>query len=160
MATSTSEFEILLERLRGGDEDAAWQLVCEYGPHVVAVVRRRLRRQIRARLDSQDLVQAVWKSFFFDLPGMEEIRSPEQLIKLLVEFAHNKVVDAYRQHLFAERRRAGLESPLPPQDELERDTAEEPGDDFPGRAATPSQFAVAREEWQRMLESAPRCTKR
>jgi RNA polymerase sigma factor (sigma-70 family) len=155
MATSTSEFEILLDRVRTGDEDAAWQLVCEYGPHVVAVVRRRIRRQIRVRLDSQDLVQAVWKSFFFDLPGRSEIRTPEQLIKLLVEFTHNKVVDAYREHLFAGRRRAELENPPAAKDDDEQESADERPVEPPGRAATPSQFAVAREELQRMLQKRP-----
>jgi RNA polymerase sigma factor (sigma-70 family) len=156
MATSTSDFETLLERLRTGDEEAAWQLVCEYGPHVVAVVRRRLRRQIRARLDSQDLVQAVWKSFFLDMPGIADLRSPEQLIKLLVELTQNKVVDAYRHHLYAERRRAAQEEAALHEEnpECERWPAEN-GVEIIGRDATPSQFAMAREHWQRMLHERP-----
>lgn len=143
MATSTTDFETLLSRLRLGDEDAAWDLVCEYGPHVVAVLRRRLNGQIRARVDSQDLAQAVWKSFFLGLGDMQDIRSPEQLIAALVRMAHYKLLNAYRDQLYAPRRGAVQEVPFVPQDGE--------GERIAGRVATPSQFAIARERWQEML---------
>lgn len=143
MATSITDFESLLGRLRLGDEDAAWELVCEYGPHVVAVLRRRLKSQIRVRIDSQDLAQAVWKSFFLGIDDMTEIRSPEQLMAALVRMAHYKLTDAYRRHLYAVESGAVREQPFVRQDET--------GDQVPGREATPSQFAIARERWQQML---------
>jgi RNA polymerase sigma factor (sigma-70 family) len=142
MAT-TSDFETLLDRLRQGCDDAAWQLICEYGPHIVAVVRRRLHRNIRARVDSQDLVQAVWKSFFFDMAGIEDIRSPDQLMAVLVTMTQNKIVDVHRRHVYAERRGVAHETPL-------ACLKEEEGELRP-REASPSQFAMARECWQQML---------
>jgi RNA polymerase sigma factor (sigma-70 family) len=144
MATSTTDFESLLERLRLGDEDAAWELVCEYGPHVMAVLRRRLRNQIRVRIDSQDLAQAVWKSFFIGIGDMAEIRSPEQLMAALVRMAHCKLLNAYRDQLYAQVRGAVQEVPFVPQDA--------DGERIAGREATPSQFAIARERWQQMLK--------
>jgi RNA polymerase sigma factor (sigma-70 family) len=142
-ATSSTEFEILLDRLRSGDDDAAWQLVCEYGPHVLAVVRRMINRQIRVRLDSQDLAQTVWKSFFFNIVEMTKVRSPDELIGTLVQMTRHKVIDAYRRHLFAAGNGAVRERPL-----FERDAE---GERIPGPEGTPSQFAMVRERWQRML---------
>ncbi|MEX2137696.1 MAG: sigma-70 family RNA polymerase sigma factor [Pirellulales bacterium] len=143
MATTSTDFETLLERLRLGDEDAAWELVCEYGPHVMAVLRRRLKSQIRARIDSQDLAQAVWKSFFLGIGDMAEIRSPEQLMAALVRLAQYKLWDAYRDQLYTASRAAHREKRLTPHNE--------DGDQIPGREGTPSQFAIARERWQQML---------
>jgi RNA polymerase sigma factor (sigma-70 family) len=144
MATTSTDFESLLGRLRLGDEDAAWDLVCEYGPHVVAVLRRRLRNQIRVRVDSQDLAQAVWKSFFLGIGDMAEIRSPEQLMAALVRMAQHKLIDAYRGQLYAVSNGAVREVPF-----ISHDTQ---GEQFCGREATPSQFAIARERWQQMLK--------
>ena len=138
---------MLLARLRSGDEDAAWQLVDEYGPHVMAVVRRRLNRQIRVRLDSQDLAQAVWKSFFFDIASLTDIRSPEELIRLLVGMTQNKVNDAYRRNLYTAYNGAVRERRLALEDSQDEGLASAEG--------TPSQFAIMRERWQKLLTGAP-----
>jgi RNA polymerase sigma-70 factor (ECF subfamily) len=142
---SSNDFVLLLDRLRSGDEDAAWTLVYEYGPHIIAVIRRRLKSEMRARVDSQDLSQAVWKSFFVDLPGRADIQSPEQLIQALVQMAHHKLVDAYRRQLYALSRGAIREQPFQHDDEG--------GAQLPGRDPTPSQLAIARELWSKMLRS-------
>jgi RNA polymerase sigma factor (sigma-70 family) len=137
---------MLLVRLRSGDEDAAWQLVCEYGPHVMAVVRRRLNRQIRVRLDSQDLAQAVWKSFFFDIASLTDIRSPEELIRLLVGMTQNKLNDAYRRNLYTAYNGAVRERRLALEGSQDDRLASAEG--------TPSQFAIMRERWQKLLTGA------
>jgi DNA-directed RNA polymerase specialized sigma24 family protein len=146
MSTTSADFETLLNRLRLGDEEAAWQLVYEYGPHVMAVVRRRMNRQIRVRLDSQDLAQAVWKSFFVDIACMSNIRSPEELIGHLVRMTQHKLVDAYRRHLYAANNGAVHERPLVLEDSE--------GERIASPDATPSQFAIMRERWQKMLADA------
>jgi DNA-directed RNA polymerase specialized sigma24 family protein len=102
-SSSVTEFEKLLDRLRRGDDDAAWQLVGEYGPHVTAVVRRMIRTQMRVRVDSQDLAQTVWKSFFLNIEEMTNVRTPEELIKTLVRVTQHKVQDAYRRQLYLAR---------------------------------------------------------
>lgn len=146
MSTTSADFETLLNRLRIGDEDAAWQLVCEYGPHVMAVVRRRMNRQIRVRLDSQDLAQAVWKSFFVDVACMSRIRSPEELMGHLVRMTQHKLIDAYRRHLYAANSGAIHERPL--------DLDDSQGERIASPEGTPSQFAIMRERWQKMLADA------
>jgi RNA polymerase sigma factor (sigma-70 family) len=143
MATTSMDFESLLLRLRLGDEDAAWDLVCEYGPHVVAVLRRKLKNQIRARIDSQDLAQAVWKSFFLGIDEIAQIRSPEQLMAALIRLAHCKLLNAYRDQLYAPIRGVAREVHF---------VSQEAGERFAGREATPSAFAIARERWQQMLK--------
>jgi DNA-directed RNA polymerase specialized sigma24 family protein len=109
------------------------------------VLRRKLRNQIRVRIDSQDLAQAVWKSFFLGIGDLGEIQSPEQLIAALLHLAHCKVLNAYRDQLYTGRRGAVQEVPFVPCDA--------DGERIAGREATPSQFAIAREQWQQMLQN-------
>jgi DNA-directed RNA polymerase specialized sigma24 family protein len=142
-SSSVTEFEKLLDRLRRGDDDAAWQLVGEYGPHVTAVVRRMIRTQMRVRVDSQDLAQTVWKSFFLNIEEMTNVRTPEELIKTLVRVTQHKVQDAYRRQLYLARNGAMRERQLEAHD-LDEER-------IPGSDGTPSQFAIVRERWQRML---------
>jgi RNA polymerase sigma-70 factor (ECF subfamily) len=146
MSTAATDFETLLNRLRLGDEHAAGQLVSEYGPHVMAVVRRRLNRQIRVRLDSQDLAQTIWKSFFLNIVEMTKVRSPEELIGRLVGMAQHKLTDAYRRHLYAAYNGAVHERPLEPKDSQ--------GERIASSGATPSQFAIMHERWQKLLADA------
>lgn len=137
----TTSFESLLDQVRHGSEEAAWQLIEDYGSHILSVVRRQLDRDMRARLDSQDLVQAVWKSFFTDRDHMEAIVNPQQLIAFLAKMARNKVVDEFRRNIRTRR-------------DIEREDAEirnEKLDYQRGRDPTPSQVAIARERWSSML---------
>ena len=136
-----------MDRLRQGCDDAAWQLLCEYGPHVVAVIRRRLDRDMRVRVDSQDVIQAVWKSFFFDMAGIDSIHSPDELMRVLVTMAQNKLADAHRRHVRAERRGVLQTTPIALLNEDE--------DGVRKRVSTPSQFAMARERWQQLLDESP-----
>jgi RNA polymerase sigma factor (sigma-70 family) len=138
----TTSFESLLDQVRHGSEEAAWQLIEEYGSHILSVVRRQLDREMRARLDSQDLVQAVWKSFFTDRDRMEAIVSPQQLIAFLASMARNKVIDEFRRNIRTSKR------------DIEREDGEirnEKLDYQRGRDPTPSQVAIARERWSSML---------
>jgi DNA-directed RNA polymerase specialized sigma24 family protein len=105
-----------------------------------------MNRQIRVRLDSQDLAQAVWKSFFFDIGKLTDIRSPEELIGLLVGMTQHKVIDAYRRQLYSARNGAVRERPLALEDTQ--------GERVASREGTPSQFAIMREQWQRILSGA------
>ncbi|MCA9151905.1 MAG: hypothetical protein KDA92_21530, partial [Planctomycetales bacterium] len=53
-------FSHLLEQVRQGSDEAAWDLVETYGPHVLRTIRRTLSREIRGKFDSDDFAQAVW----------------------------------------------------------------------------------------------------
>jgi RNA polymerase sigma factor (sigma-70 family) len=100
------EFEGLIRRVRSGDGPAAAELVRLYEPEIRRTVRVRLRMDSRLRrlFDSMDVCQSVLGSFFARAAlGQFDIDQPEQVLKLLVTMAHNKLAEQVRrQH--AQRR--------------------------------------------------------
>jgi len=100
-----STFHELIRRVRAGDQEAAAELVRQYEPAIRRSVRFRLADAgLRRLLDSTDICQAVFLSFFVrTASGQYELETPEQLQQLLVKMARNKLVNlAQQQH--AERR--------------------------------------------------------
>lgn len=88
-----SSFEDLICRVRAGDQDAATELVQRYEPSIRRAVRFRLADSRLVRLfDSMDICQSVFASFFVrTAAGQFDIDKPEQLLKLLVAIARNKL---------------------------------------------------------------------
>jgi RNA polymerase sigma-70 factor (ECF subfamily) len=98
-------FADLLSRVRSGDEQAATELIRRYESAVRVEVRMRLAdSRLRRVLDSMDLCQSVMASFFIRAAaGQYNLERPEQLARLLVTIARNKVAyQARRQQ--AQRR--------------------------------------------------------
>jgi RNA polymerase sigma factor (sigma-70 family) len=91
--SASASFEDLIRRVRAGDQDAAAELVQRYAPAIRRAVRFRLRDSRLARLvDSMDICQSVLASFFVrTAAGQYDIAEPEQLLKLLVAMARNKL---------------------------------------------------------------------
>lgn len=85
-------------RLRAGDLDAAVHLVREYEPIIRLEVRSRLRDpSLRRLLDSVDVCQSVLASFFFRATaGQYDLEGPQNLVRVLVTMARNKVASAAR----------------------------------------------------------------
>jgi RNA polymerase sigma-70 factor (ECF subfamily) len=86
-------FADLVRRLRGGDEQAAEQLVRQYEAAIRLEVRCRLGDpRLRRVFDSMDVCQAVLGSFFVRAAaGQFELDRPEQLLQLLKGMARKKV---------------------------------------------------------------------
>jgi len=96
-----STFHDLIRRVRAGDQDAAAELVRQYEPAIRRAVHFRLvDAGLRRLLDSTDICQAVFLSFFVrTASGQYELETPEQLQQLLVKMARNKLVNlAQQQH--------------------------------------------------------------
>jgi RNA polymerase sigma factor (sigma-70 family) len=148
MTDSKQEFQQLLEGVREGDDDAARALVERYGPHVLRVVRRKLDKRLRSKFDSADFLQAVWASFFAIPDQKFTFNESGALVAFLVTLARNKVVEAVRQRLQTQKhdvhREESLDAPGPHEEAH-----------LPGREPTPSAIAIAREEWQRVLQKQP-----
>jgi DNA-directed RNA polymerase specialized sigma24 family protein len=105
MSSEDATFQELIEWVRRGDGEAAVCLVRRYESAIRRAARFRLRSaRLNAVLDSLDICQSVLASFFVRAAAGEyEITEPEQLLRLLVQMARNKVVDhARREH--AQRR--------------------------------------------------------
>jgi RNA polymerase sigma factor (sigma-70 family) len=82
-----------IRRIRTGDAEAARQLIQQYEPVVRLEVRMRLSDPRLGRvLDSMDICQSVMASFFVRAAGGQyDLDQPQDLVKLLVVMARNKV---------------------------------------------------------------------
>ena len=137
-------FDSLIARIRCGNEDAARQLLDEYGPHIIRVIRRRMNPQIRERYDSQDFTQAVWASFFGNLQDITRFSKATELVQFLSRVASNKVIDAGRRTQV--RRETHIDDFTETETQTDRDhrlNIAEP---------TPSQHAIAIEQWNNLVE--------
>src|SRR5882672_7102445 len=88
-----SVFADLLKRVRGGDSDAASELVRIYESAIRVAVRTRLSDpELRRQFDSMDVCQSVLASFFLRAAaGQYDLHDPEQLVALLTQMARNKL---------------------------------------------------------------------
>lgn len=91
------EFRSLVSQVKQGSEEAARELISQYGRHVMRVVRRSLDRQLRSKFDSMDFSQAVWLSFFRDRQKIAEFDQPHQLVVFLANVTRNKVIEETRR---------------------------------------------------------------
>jgi RNA polymerase sigma-70 factor (ECF subfamily) len=148
MTDGVQEFQDLMQRVRQGNEQASRDLFDRYGPHVLRVVRRRLHKKLRPKYDSDDFVQAVWASFFTDMPEERSFEQPEALVAYLARMAQNKVVSAFRHRLQTAKCDVDQERSL-------NDSTAFPADSLPARQPTPSQYVMADEEWDRLLARQP-----
>jgi RNA polymerase sigma-70 factor (ECF subfamily) len=108
-ASSRSDIEDLIARVRGGDQDSAAELVREYEPYVRRAVRIRLRDpRLRSALDTADICQSVMASFFARLAlGQYDLSEPRRLAALLVTMARSKVATRARRAEVTRRDRQG-----------------------------------------------------
>jgi RNA polymerase sigma-70 factor (ECF subfamily) len=92
-------FPELIRRIRAGDEQAAAELVRRFEPAVRRAIRFRMRDPaLRRSLDSGDICQSVMASFFVRAAsGQFDIDDPEQVVKLLVVMARNKLASQARK---------------------------------------------------------------
>jgi RNA polymerase sigma-70 factor (ECF subfamily) len=86
-------FTTFIRRIRAGDAQAAEELLRQYEPAIRMEVRIRLRdSRLRRVFDSMDFCQSVLGSFFVRAAAGEyDLEKPEQLLRLLVAIARNKV---------------------------------------------------------------------
>jgi RNA polymerase sigma-70 factor (ECF subfamily) len=88
-----------LGRIREGDDSAAEELVRRYEPLIRREVRLRIEDDRLNRLfDSNDVSQSVLASFFVRVAvGEYDLESPQQLTRLLVAMARNKLASRARR---------------------------------------------------------------
>jgi RNA polymerase sigma-70 factor (ECF subfamily) len=102
-----ASFRNLMHRVRTGDPQAALELVRGYEWAIRLHVRVRLTKpDLRRLVDSMDIVQLVWASFFPRAAARYDLDDPKKLLNLLITLAHNKLVDEAR-NLRRKRRGAG-----------------------------------------------------
>jgi RNA polymerase sigma factor (sigma-70 family) len=148
MADKRKDFSELMRRVSQGEEPAFRELLDQYGPHLLRVIRRKLDRKLRQSFDSADFLQDVWKSFLTCPRKEQPFSEPDELVAFLAEMAVNKVVEAFRARVQAQKRTANREESL-------EETLAKNGELFVARQPTPSQVAVAKEQWDLILERQP-----
>lgn len=146
------QFAELIEQVRAGSQDAAWQLVEKYGRDVQRFVRRSLHQRLRSKFDSLDFVQIVWGSFFRAPERLQGMARAEQLIAYLATLAKFKVLTEVRRRLQTEKydvKRedvSGASHPSP--------------DENSGPLPTASAVAIAKERWDQLLADEPEQVRR
>lgn len=141
------QFTALMQQVRAGSEDAARRILELYGEHIYRAVRRRLNRELRSRFDSGDFAQAVWASFFANREAAHRFDRPDALIAFLARMASNKIIDECRR-VGAAKRNISRERSLDGSSLAADQT-------IAGPEPTPSQHAIAHEQWERMTAGQP-----
>jgi len=133
-ATDTS-LDLLLARLRQGDETAVEEIFRIYEPYLRLVAQRHLSTAMRANVDSLDIIQSVWLQLLQDFrKGGWCFADAGHLKAYLTKVTRNRLIDRFRQHRAALER----EEHLPDSDEERLPPATHP---------RPSQAAQAQELW-------------
>jgi RNA polymerase sigma-70 factor (ECF subfamily) len=101
----------LLSRWRAGDSQAAEMIFVRYAQRLCRLAEQRLSHRLAGRVDGDDVVQSVFRTFFRrSAAGEFRIASADQLWALLVQITLRKAQDQGRRHT-ADRRDVGLEMP-------------------------------------------------
>jgi RNA polymerase sigma-70 factor (ECF subfamily) len=136
MANFFAEF---LARLHGGDAAAAQELFGRFAHQLIALARRHIDAGLRHKVDPEDVVQSVYKSFFVRYgAGNLDVVNWNSLWGLLTLITVRKCAERAAYHR-AECRDAAREE-SPPQEE---ETA--PWPEPLGREPTPLEAAVLSE---------------
>jgi RNA polymerase sigma-70 factor (ECF subfamily) len=94
----------LLEQWRAGDEGAAKALFDIYVERLVALARRRLSQRLASRIDPEDVVQSVFRTFFGRArAGQFRIEDQDDLCKLLMRITVHKTLKQVAFHKAAKR---------------------------------------------------------
>lgn len=94
----------LLDRWRGGDEQAADELFEAYIDGLLAYVRRRMSPGLARRVDAEDVVQSVYRSFFTRArSGQFVIQRSGDLWRLLLGISFNKLQSQVEHHTAGKR---------------------------------------------------------
>jgi RNA polymerase sigma-70 factor (ECF subfamily) len=89
----------LVGRLREGDPQAAEELFARYSQRLTVLAEQHLSRRLAARLDGEDVVQSVFRTFFRrSAAGEFRIDSSDELWRLLVQITVRKARALGRHH--------------------------------------------------------------
>ena len=80
MPPTDDSFTVFLARLGAGDDESARQLFYRFASRLIGLARVQLDRRIRQKVDPEDVLQSVFRSFFrrqaegaFDLQGWDRL---------------------------------------------------------------------------------------
>ena len=106
------ESMVLLGRYRSGDDAAASAIFERYVSRLIGLARARMSERLSQRVDPEDVVQSVYRSFFCKArDGRYELERSGDLWKLLASITVNKVLKQAERHR-QQKRSLAAEQPL------------------------------------------------
>jgi RNA polymerase sigma-70 factor (ECF subfamily) len=100
----SSNPQTLLTLLRLGDEQAAQQVFDAYVNSLLKLARKRISQRLTRRLDPEDIVQSVFRTFFRRVKeGQLRIEEEDDLGKLLTCITTRKALRQVARHKAAKR---------------------------------------------------------
>lgn len=132
-----SEFTQFVNQIRLGDGQAAQELIHRYESAIRVAVRTRMTDpSLKRELESMDICQSVFASFFLRAAaGQYDLTNQKNLVGLLVRMAQNKLaMQVRKQHQQCRDTRKNQEFEAGPIDHA-------------GRDATPSRIVAGQELW-------------
>jgi RNA polymerase sigma-70 factor (ECF subfamily) len=94
----------LLQQVKGGSESAATALYRRYADHLRALTARQSSAALSARMDPDDIVQSVFRTFFRRVNADQyEVPRGDDLWRLFLVIALNKIRNAAAHHTAAKR---------------------------------------------------------
>jgi RNA polymerase sigma-70 factor (ECF subfamily) len=142
MSNSFVEF---LARLRGGDDAAARELFARFAHQLIALALQHIGAGLRHKVDPEDVVQSVYKSFFVRYgDGNLDLVGWNSLWGLLTLITVRKCAERAAYHRAACRDAAREVSPLPGEEAA-------PWLEPLGREPTPLEAAVLSETVERLF---------
>jgi RNA polymerase sigma-70 factor (ECF subfamily) len=138
-------FDDLMARLRTGDERAAAEVFQRFAQRLLGLARSRLDRLIQVKVDPEDVLQSVYRSFFRrHAQGQYELQSWDSLWGMLTVITLRKC--GHRVRYFRSAcRDVQREVALPPRDELRVEWQ------AVGRDPTPSEAARLAETLEQVM---------
>jgi RNA polymerase sigma factor (sigma-70 family) len=100
----------LLKDWTAGDEEAAREIFERYSRRLTALAEKQLSHRLAQRLDGEDIVQSVFRTFFArSARGEFQVNASVNLWQLLVTITLAKVRSQARRHV-ADKRNVGAEA--------------------------------------------------
>ncbi len=104
MADALENDQELVARCRAGDQEAARILFERFVERLLVLARRRISQRLASRVDAEDIVQSVFRTFFNRLRQDQfEFEHQDDLFKLLVRITVHKTLRQVAYHKAAKR---------------------------------------------------------
>ena len=143
--TTESSFDLVMSKLRSGDEDAATEVFRRFVHRLIALASRQFDSRSRSKEDPEDVVLSVYKSFFRrDVRSPFELSDWEGLWNILATITIRKCID---RHHFWKAARRDVTRETSPSDDSSDDEWREAID----RGPTPDQAMILTETLDRLF---------
>jgi RNA polymerase sigma-70 factor (ECF subfamily) len=142
--TADNVFDRLMDRLRCGDEDAAAEVFHRFARRLITLARSHLDSWIRTRVEPEDVVQSVFRSFFtrFD-SGQFQLGDWDNLWAVLTLLTVRKCANRVE---FWQAAKRDLQREANPQQS-------DPLEQALGRDPTPSEAAILSEIVEQLMKN-------